>query len=311
MSAIKYCESCRRKHPSDHWYGVSSFQYCCASYTRMFRRGYLVCHPSWSNYQTSAYQRDKTGAFICAAVYRKDVLAIRDGSAMMASSFMKPQMRMLVSLLASTYYFPWPSHAFILRVVGLACAEPSKAILARIGGEVYRQFQALRVVHGQLVAAPSTTGISCTKSPSERRCGSIRFNSIIKHFSSVLIMLDRMEAYFAQNPNVSVAAMLKVLGKSRIYNKVPHYKNIRCCRILAEASGKRFQDCAQDFAVFRRMSPRMRTVLKARGVDDFKTVKKFIDGMKQTTGLSAYCLNDFIIYSCLLDETIFVRMFPV
>ena len=76
-------------------------------------------------------------------------------------------------------------------------------------------------------------------------------------------------------------------------------------------SGKRFQDCAQDFAVFRRMSPRMRTVLKARGVDDFKTVKKFIDGMKQTTGLSEYCLNDFIIYSCLLDETIFVRMFPV
>ena len=63
----------------------------------------------------------------------------------MSTSMLKPRMRMLVSLLASTYYFPWPSQAFILGIAGLACEEPSKAILLHVGGQVYNQFAAFRV----------------------------------------------------------------------------------------------------------------------------------------------------------------------
>ena len=100
-------------------------------------------------------------------------------------------MRILVSLLASTYYYPWPSHAFILRIVGLACKAPGKASLARIGLEVFEQFKAFRVLDGQL-AAVRTKGISCTKNPSERRCGRIRFNQIIEDLPAVLVMLTRM-----------------------------------------------------------------------------------------------------------------------
>ena len=104
-------------------------------------------------------------------------------------------MRIPLSLLASTYYYSWPSHAFILSIVGLACEEPSKACLARIGREVYEQFKAFRVLDGQLAAVPRSKGISCTKNPSERRCGRIRFNEIIEDLPAVLAMLGRMEVY--------------------------------------------------------------------------------------------------------------------
>ena len=59
------------------------------------------------------------------------------------------------------------------------------------------------------------------------------------------------------------------------------------------------------FEVFKRMSPRMRSALKSRGIDDFKTAMKFVNGMKATTGLDDYSLNDFIIYTCLLDDVVF------
>ena len=148
MVLSRYCFSCRRKHRSELWYGYGDFQYCGASYSRMFRQGQLVCHPSWPRYEDGAKESDETGARICAAVYRKDVLAIRGGAVLMSSSMVKPRMRMLLSLLASTYYFQWPSHAFILRIVGLQSQEPSKASLARIGGEVYEHFKKFLVLDG-------------------------------------------------------------------------------------------------------------------------------------------------------------------
>ena len=79
--------------------------------------------------------------------------------------------------------------------MGLACEEPSKACLARIRREVYEQFKAFRVLDGQLAAVPRSKGISCTKNPSERRCGRIRFNEIIEDLPAVLAMLGRMEVY--------------------------------------------------------------------------------------------------------------------
>ena len=45
--------------------------------------------------------------------------------------------------------------------------------------------------------------------------------------------------------------------------------------------------------------------MKSRGIDDFKVAMKFVEGMKETTGVKEYSLNDFIIYTCLLDEVVF------
>ena len=132
-ASAQYCFACRRKHRSELWYGTSDFPYCGTSYSRMFRHGCRVCHPSWAVYEDCAYESDETGARICAAVYRKDAAAICEGAILMSSSMLEPRMRVLVSLLASTYYYPWPSHAFILRIVGLACKVPSRASLVRSG----------------------------------------------------------------------------------------------------------------------------------------------------------------------------------
>ena len=104
MPVSKYCRACQRKHPSMIWYGIADFNYCGTSYARMFRQGWRVCHPSWSVYEDCAQESDATGARICAAVYRKDVLAIREGAVLMSSSILEPRMRMLLSLMASTYY---------------------------------------------------------------------------------------------------------------------------------------------------------------------------------------------------------------
>ena len=232
-------------------------------------------------------------------------MAIREGVVLMSNSMLDPRMRILVSLLASTYYFAWPSHAFILRIVGSACKAPGNATLARIGLEVFEQFKAFRVVAGQLVVASRSKGISSTKNPSERRCGRIRFNQIIGDLPAVLVMLTRMQVYFQANARVSVAAMLKVLGNSCIYTSSVTYKNVRCVRILAEAAGKPLMDCPEDFSVFRRMSPHMRCALRARGIDDYKTAMRFVRGLKAETGLSRYSLNDLIIYTCLLDRVVF------
>ena len=73
----------------------------------------------------------------------------------MSTSILKPRMRMLANLLASTYCFSWPNHAFILGIAGLACEEPSKASLLHVGGQVYNQLAAFRVKDGTLVALQS------------------------------------------------------------------------------------------------------------------------------------------------------------
>ena len=303
MAESKYCQECRRKHPSTLWYGVGNFKYCGGAYVRMFRQGMRVCHPSWPAYEDAAQETDETGARICAAIYRKDARAISEGAVLMSNSMLSRRMRILVSLLASTYYFSWPSHAFILRIVDLAM-EPSKADLTRIGREVYKQFSAFRVLNGQLVALPST-GISCTKNPSERRCGSVRFKEILADMKAVLAMLDRMQEYFAVNNTVSLAAMLKVLGKTCLYKSIVSYKSVRGVRILAEAAGKVLKDCPEDLDVFRKMTAHMKYALKKRGLDDYKTCMKFVDGMKEVINLSEYTLNDLIIYTCLLDRVVF------
>ena len=184
--------------------------------------------------------------------------------------------------------------------------EPKKDTLARIGGDIYDQFKAFRVLNGQLAACRRSRGISSTKNPSERRCGSIRFKEILEDLPGVLAMLRRMEGYFAKNRSVSVAAMLDVLGAEKcMYTQAPTYKNVRCCRILAEAAGKPFKNCIEDFSVFQRMSKHMRGTLEARGINEFKVAMRFVKGMKQVTGEDTYSLNDLVIYTCLLDDLVF------
>ena len=305
MASARYCYGCRRKHRHCNWYGTPEFNYCGYSYTNMFRQGLRVRHPSWPVYEESAKETDETGARICAAVFRKDATAIREGSVLLSRSMLEPRTHILVSLLASTFYFPWLSHAFVQRIHLLGCKAPGKATLRRIGLEVFDQFKAFRVVDGQLVSGSRAKGISVTKNPSERQCGRIRFTAILDEFNAVLRMVTRILAYFEANATVSLAALLKLFDDTGVYTKRVIYKNVRCARILAEAAGKPLRDCEEDFSVFQRMSAHMSSALKYRGIDDFKTAMKFVVGMQAETGLPRYSLNDLIIYTCLLDRVVF------
>ena len=70
-------------------------------------------------------------------------------------------------------------------------------------------------------------------------------------------------------------------------------------------AGRPLRDCREDFKVFGRMSPHKRCALRSRGIDDYKTAMKFVEGLKAETGLSQYSLNDLILYTCLLDRVVF------
>ena len=262
-------------------------------------------HPSWPVYEENIHKMDETGARICAAVYRKDALALREGAVFLSRSMLEPVMRILVSLLASTFYFAWPAHAFIHRIVALQCRVPGKATLARIGREVFDHFQAYRVVQGQLVVASSARGISVTKNPSERQCGRIRFNAILEDLPGIIDMLKRIHDYFSGRRDVTLAAMLPIFGDTGVYTSRVIYKNVRCARILADAAGKPLADAEEDFKVFQRMSAHMRSTLTYRGIVDFKTAMKFVVGMRAATGLAQYGLNDLIIYTCLMGGVVF------
>ena len=186
MATTQYCYHCERKCRALKWYGPDGHQFCGNAYVNMYRRGYLVRHPTWPVYEENIHRTDETDARICAAVYRKDALALREGAVFLSRSMLEPVVRMLVSLLASTFYFAWPAHAFIHRIIALECRMPGKATLFRIGGEIFEQFRAYRVVDGQLVVASPARGISVTKNPSERQCGRIRFNAILEDLPDVI-----------------------------------------------------------------------------------------------------------------------------
>ena len=53
------------------------------------------------------------------------------------------------------------------------------------------------------------------------------------------------------------------------------------------------------------MSPHLREALKLYGIGDFQVSMKFVKGMKAVTGFDGYCLNDLIIYTCLLGDVVF------
>ena len=133
----RYCRGCKTAHASEHWYGGDKFYFCTGAYSRLFRQGYEVCHPSWPQYEDSLWQTDATSARICAAVYRKDVQAMRDGRILLMHSKLTSRMRLLVSLLGSTYYFDYGSQSFIEGIVRLQCKEPTKAAILRVGRGVY------------------------------------------------------------------------------------------------------------------------------------------------------------------------------
>jgi len=114
-----------------------------------------------------------------------------------------------------------------------------------------------------------------------------------------------MAAYLQKPGKVSIVVMLKILGESAssVFSGKTTYKNVRICRIMAVTAQKEFQNSPQDWNVFSRMSPHLRSALKRRGITTYELAIQFAEAISNVIGMPSYTLNDFSIYTCLLDRS--------
>ena len=117
-------------------------------------------------------------------------------------------------------------------------------------------------------------------------------------------MCAAMVLHLQRRGTISSADMLKTLGEcdSTVIGDQPTYKNVRICRIMAVTAQKEFQNSPQDWNVFSRMSPHLRSALKRRGITTYELAIQFAEAISNVIGMPSYTLNDFSIYTCLLDR---------
>ena len=208
---------------------------------------------------------------------------------------------MFILLLAAQFYFPWPMHEFI-NGVGALTLRQMKKTLTKLGKRIFAKYKELRVLDGRLIKHVSR-GIQSTKNPSERNNGSVRFLKLLEDLDGSLDLCAKMKLYFnsCKRGIVSLGSMLQVLddSTSNCFSSQLTYKNVRCCRLLALASGKQFENTLGDWKLWSGMSPHISTVLRSLGVQDWKVVEKFLVAFSELVN-SPYSISDFIIYVCLL-----------
>jgi len=113
-----------------------------------------------------------------------------------------------------------------------------------------------------------------------------------------------VEQYFSNNENVSIRAMLKILGDAKcvVFDGKKQYKNVRCCRLLASAVGKVFVNDTMDWEVFATMSPHVSGVIDILGLRSYKRARIYVEALARELNIPAYSINDFIIFVCLLKK---------
>ena len=296
--SVEHCRSCLRKHRSGLWYGSGEFRYCTASYQRMLRQQ-KVAHPSWPVFEAQVHSTDSTGAWIGAALFRRDVQAIADASALLQMYPALRRHKLFISLLAAQYYYSWPMHVFVHQ---LGAAHTGRhldvSLIRRVGRRVFRQFKQLRVRDGRLSYGRS--GVSCTANPSERLSGQVRFGRILRHSNVVLDACALLDTYFESSTRVSLRVMLQLLRGSVVFGHLPVYKNVRCCRILSVASGKVFANNAQDWSLLIRMTPHVQDRAAEYGLVEYSTAIRFVVAMAEELSIPEYSINDLCILLCLL-----------
>jgi hypothetical protein len=299
-----FCAACGCRHSHRRWYGTGNWKYCGIVYGRLLRRGARVCHPSWPEYEDNVETIDETGARISAAKYRVDVGAIQNIWALcsMYPGWESPTDILLLGILAGQYYFSWPMHAFVHEVCSHSPARLGSRVSC-IGEKIFARFQCSRFWRNGLVTGTSK-GIGVTKNPTERRNGIVRFRQILDDFTNSRSMCAAMAAYLQKPGKVSIVVMLKILGESAssVFSGKTTYKNVRICRIMAVTAQKEFQNSPQDWNVFSRMSPHLRSALKRRGITTYELAIQFAEAISNVIGMPSYTLNDFSIYTCLLDR---------
>jgi len=302
----RYCSDCKRKHHAAKWYGDDSFWFCHRVYRSMERAGWTVLHPSWSVFYNAMTDIDATGSRIAAAQYRMDVNAVSDAYVLFAMYPQWESLKLFLVLLAAQMYFPWPMHEFVHSIGRKSCGILSRDLLLKIGDEIFTRYSSMRVLNGRLVYGTSK-GFDCTTNPSERKNGSVRYHLMVEDLRGCMCLCSLVEDYFSKNNNVSISAMLKILGDSKcvVFDGKKQYKNVRCCRLFASAAGKVFVSDAIDWEVFATMSRHVSGVIDTLGLREYKRAAKYVEALGRELSIPSYSINDFIIFVCLLTKIYF------
>ena len=149
-------------------------------------------------------------------------------------------------------------------------------------------------------------GLSVLKHPSERRSGVSRFIRLSKEIDVWRNCAEHLAAHFDTTFKIVLRPVLKILSdaKLRTYDHKPIYKNIRVIRALVTSTGNTFADTPDCWSIWRQMSKKIRVVVFASGLWDFKDAVRFRDAMAKTLN-EAYTFADLMCFMCLQNSDCF------
>ena len=88
----------------------------------------------------------------------------------------------------------------------------------------------------------------------------------------------------------------------RAYSAGIEYKNVRFLRAVCFALGIRIVDSAENWAVWRSMSPSVSRKCKRFGMWEYETAVQFRNAMRSALHIRTYDFGDLICYFCLIPR---------
>ena len=89
-------------------------------------------------------------------------------------------------------------------------------------------------------------------------------------------------------------------AKLSTYSGAKDYRNVRLCRALVVAHGCYIADTEENWVILAKQSGHIMDSLRKLGLLNFSLAMKFRDALRVKLGMPDYCLNDLIIFVCLV-----------
>ena len=95
---------------------------------------------------------------------------------------------------------------------------------------------------------------------------------------------------------------LRIIKEAKLstYSGAKDYRNVRLCRALVVAHGCYIADIEENWVIWAKQSGHITDSLQKLGLLSFSLAMKFRDALKVKLGMPDYCLNDLIIFVCLV-----------
>ena len=305
MSGARYCRACNRIEVSKcKWHGGDGFYFCDDSYKRLLHKyPNGIAHPSWGKLADAVADRDNTRCLISHAAGRADVQALRAVGAMCRGNraWAGTQQSAYLVGFALQFYYSWPMTTL--------CALAFRRVPSDTGVEQWMEMLAaiccmyadLKLVDGNLVAH-SAAGLSVLKNPSERRSGSVTFYDLAQECEKWRDCCVELARLLVNSGHVRILDLLRKIKEAKLstYSGAKDYRNVRLCRALVVAHGCYIADIEENWVILAKQSGHITDSLQKLGLLSFSLAMKFRDALRVKLGMPDYCLNDLIIFVCLV-----------